>query len=90
MAIEYRLWETVFMVKKQPHLEITKSIDGIPMKGKCSACVDTQFQPTVDERTAEQHETLLRAMFDNHFKRIHLKEDTSQAAARIAREATKD
>jgi hypothetical protein len=28
--------------------------------------------------------------FDQHFKRVHMREDASQAAARIVREATED
>jgi hypothetical protein len=35
------------------------------------------------------HKRLLRGMFDQHFKRVHLREDASHAAPRIMREAPK-
>jgi hypothetical protein len=66
----------------KPHLVITQSVDGIPMQGKCSACKDATFQTMRDERTADQHEDLLKKMFDNHFERSHSKEDSSEGAAR--------
>ncbi len=65
------LWETEGVEK--PYLEITKIANGVPMEGKCSACQNVIFQTTPDERTAQQHETLLNAMFENHSERIHLK-----------------
>jgi|GEM_PF-3399823 len=74
------LWETEGV--ETPRLEITKSANGVPMEGKCSTCKYVTFQTTPDERTAQQHETLLNVMFDNHFKRVHQKEDASQNSGR--------
>jgi hypothetical protein len=65
-----------------PHLVITQSVNGIPMQGKCSSCKDATFQTVSDDRNADQHESLLNKMFDNHFKRVHSNEDAEQATAR--------
>jgi len=37
-----------------------------------------------------EHKKHLRYMFDLHFKEVHMREDASQAAAGIVREATED
>jgi hypothetical protein len=71
---------------KKPHLEITAWEGEFPVRGKCSSCSDTDF--TANPRSTEKNQHLLDAMFDNHFKRVHMREDASQAAARIVREAT--
>jgi hypothetical protein len=46
------------------------------LAGHCSSCPNTKFR--LQDNTLE-HKTLLRKMFDSHFKRVHLQEDASQA-----------
>jgi Fe-S cluster biogenesis protein NfuA len=71
----------------KPDLVITSSPDDGFLEGHCSSCHSVKF--TLQGNTMH-HKMLLRGMFDQHFKRVHLREDASQAAARIVREATKD
>jgi hypothetical protein len=73
---------------KKPHLEITHSENGIPVRGKCSSCPESQVEFTALPRSAEKNQKLLERMFAEHFKHTHLREDASQAAARIVKEAT--
>ncbi len=73
---------------QKPHLEITERENAVPIRGSCSSCADTEF--TAKVRSIEKNQELLDKMFADHFKRIHMREDASQAAARIVREATKD
>ena len=67
---------------KKPHLEITERENGIPVRGKCSSCADTEF--TAKPRSVEQNQELLDKIFANHFERIHMREDAGQAAARTS------
>jgi hypothetical protein len=70
---------------KKPELVITSSPDDGFLAGHCSSCHSVKFKlqgNTID------HKKLLRGMFDQHFKRVHMREDASQAATRIVREAT--
>jgi hypothetical protein len=71
---------------KKPHLIIVKGEHGVGLRGTCSSCPENEFNMIVMAR--EQNEATLRAAFDVHFKMVHLREDASQAAARIVREAT--
>jgi hypothetical protein len=71
---------------KKPHLEITEWDNEMPIRGKCSSCADTEF--TAKPRTVEKNQKLMGTMFAEHFKRVHLREDASQAAARVVGEAT--
>ncbi len=73
---------------KKPRLEITQWENEMPIRGKCSSCADAEF--TAKPRTIEKNQQLMNTMFEDHFKRIHMREDASQAAARIVKEATKD
>ena len=54
---------------------------------RCSSCDD--FRVRIEGNTLA-HKSLIRGIFDLHFKQVHMREDASQAAARIVREATKD
>jgi hypothetical protein len=83
---EFGLWETVGM--KKPHLIITDGPLGLGLRGTCSSCPETEFDTSVIGK--EQGEATLQAIFDVHFKTIHLREDASQAAARIVKEATEN
>ena len=75
---------------KKPHLEITQN-DKAGLHGKCSSC-DAYFTiggPGLVRNPAVAMKTLQR-QFDKHFRQIHMREDPSQAAARIVREATEN
>ena len=75
---------------KKPHLEITQN-DKSGLHGKCSSC-DAYFTirgPGLVRNPAAAMKTLQR-QFDKHFRQIHMREDASQAAAPIMREATKE
>jgi hypothetical protein len=69
---------------KKPELIIESKPEDDFLKGSCSACSRVRFElrgNTLDQKT------LLRRMFDAHFKSFHMRENASQAA-RIVREAT--
>lgn len=69
--------------------ELTK-VSGDMVYG-CSVCSD--WTATMDpkrDRTAVARQRRAEKYFADHVKQRHLKEDFSQAAARIVREATKD
>jgi len=72
---------------KKPHLIITEQEHGIGLTGKCSACPESEFSFGMLGVSDDRREMIQR-MFDSHFKEVHLREDASQAAARIVREAT--
>jgi hypothetical protein len=74
---------------KVPSLEITEHSGVVPIRGICTACPAIEFRVKVPvsldrERAIES----LKEQFDRHFKRVHLREDVSQVAARIVRQAT--
>ena len=76
---------------RKPELRITERVGGIPIAGMCSACPTSTFH-TGSRRisTVEEHERILKALFDHHFATVHLPEDASQSSARIVSEATED
>jgi hypothetical protein len=51
-----------------------------PFDGVCSACEKVAFQGN-DEKELENQ-------FDIHFRKVHMREDASQTAARIVKQAT--
>ncbi len=75
---------------KKPTLVITKHKGSIPIKGKCSSCPEVAFSTEGNIGTAAEHLNALHEEFKLHFDDVHIREDASQAAARIVREATKD
>jgi hypothetical protein len=76
---------------KKPELIITKKRGLIPYAGICSSCPAIgEFRVGTNQPNREKNEKILNAAFERHFKKVHLTEDASQAAARIVREATKD
>ena len=76
---------------KKPELHIRENLDGVPMKGECTVCPFPEVFFSVSERrTYDADKAELDRQFFEHFKQVHLREDASQAAARIVREATKD
>jgi hypothetical protein len=81
------LWETVGMAK--PTLKITKSTpQGIPVRGTCPLCGTDFSTEAFDDDSTYPHEPTLKKDFEAHFGRAHIREDASQAGARIVREAT--
>ena len=75
---------------KKPTLVITKRADSIPIKGKCSSCPEVEFSTEGKIGTGAEHMNALREEFKLHFADVHMREDASQAAARIVREATEN
>lgn len=69
---------------KKPELVVTE------YKGRfvatCSACPESVFRAEI----AENDQEYFQRAFNLHFKNVHMREDASQAAARIVREATED
>jgi hypothetical protein len=75
---------------KKPHLVITQNHKS-GLHGKCSSC-DEYFTiggPGLARNPAAAMKTLQRH-FDKHLKQVHMREDASQVAAGIVREATKN
>jgi hypothetical protein len=74
---------------EKPHLEVTKS-EQSGLYGKCSSC-DAYF--TIVGPGLAKPEAVMKALqgkFDKHFQRVHMREDTGQAATRIVREVTEE
>jgi hypothetical protein len=84
LEIDFDLWETVKAMPKAELIIESKPDDNF-VNGVCSSCPTTRFR--VSGNTLEQ-KTLVRRMFDAHFRIVHMREDASQAAMRIVREAT--
>ena len=59
--------------------------NGAPIAGRCSVC-----RENIENNQPPNKEHTIDAAFDLHVRQRHSKEDVSQAAARIVREATKD
>jgi hypothetical protein len=76
----------------KPSLRITKWMGNIPVEGGCTSCSDVNLKvaATTHRPVAEEYRTALATAFELHFKLVHMREDASQAAARIVREATED
>jgi hypothetical protein len=81
------LWDTWFM--KAPNLIVTNFIGGQPQAWKCPACRET-FDLSPYPGTPQEKIDQMVAAYEKHFKDRHGKEDASQAAARIVREATEN
>jgi hypothetical protein len=74
----------------KPHLVITKEINLTPVQGVCSSCKDVVFNIDSNVAFARENKQNLENQFREHFGKVHKREDASQVAARIVREATKD
>jgi hypothetical protein len=70
---------------KKPHLVILSDEADPILKGRCSSCEGVTFSLS---RNTESSLALIHGMFSEHFRLVHIREDASQAAARIVREAT--
>jgi len=78
---------------KKPELIVTAHSGGgaVPTEGSCSSCPDQTFRVKVpDNLDRAQALKSLERQFQQHFERVHMREDASQSAARIVREATQD
>lgn len=73
---------------KKPSLEITEWIDKVPTKARCSECKDVVFVTIGQMRGAEEQMRNFSEKFQAHLKDRHAREDVSQAAFRVVREAT--
>jgi len=90
LAIGLGLWETVEI--KKPSLRIIKFNGLVPVGGRCTACEGISFHLTLPDRVTDPQvgANALQEQFQLHFDHVHLREDASQAAARIGREATEN
>jgi hypothetical protein len=72
-------------MKKPSLIKVSETLYGCSSCKDWTATMDTRKDntPAAIQERAEKH-------FANHFKQVHLREDASQAAARIVREATED
>jgi hypothetical protein len=75
---------------KKPELKVTKLVGNAPVEGTCTACPTVGFETGSIVGDPKEHQAELERLFADHFKRVHLHEDASQAAARIVREATEE
>ncbi len=73
---------------KKPELHITKRLGNIPVGGECTSCPDVKFIVASTIPEFEKNLQALEREFAHHFESVHMREDTSQSAARIVREAT--
>lgn len=78
-----KLWETVSMPKR--NLRIVKSAGGVPLLGVCESC--NQTFTAAAHPLGEASKTDVRDQFEAHKCK---RQDASQAAARIVREATEN
>jgi hypothetical protein len=67
----------------------TRTIDERITEGKCSLC-NERLELGNDVGSAKEQEMKLKAAFGRHMNAKHRREDASQAAARIVKEATED
>jgi hypothetical protein len=73
---------------KKPSLVITKWQGRNPVVGTCSSCSQARFSTEGKFGKPSEHKRELQNLFDQHLRTVHMREDASQAAARIVREAT--
>ena len=73
---------------KEPHLKLMGGDGDIPLWGVCSACDGVTFPPDAWVGSQLAQKQRLESLFLEHFNKVHAREDASQAAARILREAT--
>jgi hypothetical protein len=63
---------------KKAELVIESQPDDDFVRGACSLCPQVSFYLTGN---GLEQKTLVRRMFDNHFRKVHMQKDASQAAA---------
>jgi Zn ribbon nucleic-acid-binding protein len=72
-----------------PALKVSSYVGGEPTAWKCPACSEP-FHLAPYEGTETEKVDQMKAAYAKHFKDRHSREDFSQAAARIVREATEN
>jgi hypothetical protein len=73
----------------KPKLHINEWIGQAPVKGECTVCpYPATFFSVTTLGSIEDNQAHLERRFAEHFQKVHSREDFSQAAARIVREAT--
>jgi hypothetical protein len=75
---------------KKPSLVIIKWQGRNPVVGTCSSCPQTRFSTEGKFGKPSEHERELRDLFNQHFRTVHMREDASQATARMVKEATEN
>jgi hypothetical protein len=70
---------------KKPHLEIVSEQNDPVVKGRCSSCDGVTFSLSRDTQSSL---ALIHGMFSEHCRKVHLREDASQAAVRGVRGVT--
>jgi hypothetical protein len=85
--LAFRLWQAVDM--KKPTLIVMNKLGAAPIAWKCSLC-DQRFMIPEGNMPTQTKAALIDAEFSKHVREKHPREDFSQAAVRIVREATKD
>jgi len=84
LALGFGPWETVFMQKRA--VRIVKHLGSVPVEAICTFCSRVFKAPVTTLSKLKDATENLQQQFDRH----KCREDASQAAARIASEATKD
>jgi hypothetical protein len=64
----------------KPHLVIISDEGDPVLKGRCSSCEDVTFSLSAGTPSSL---ALIHEMFSDHFRKVHLREDASQQAARM-------
>jgi DNA helicase TIP49 (TBP-interacting protein) len=68
--------DRVLEKEMKPHLVVTEKRGEIPVRGTCSACPGEIFAPPLmGDRSYNL--ALLQELFDEHLKKVHLREDAN-------------
>jgi hypothetical protein len=81
LVIGNGLWKTEGM--KKPSLVIIKWQGKNPVVGTCSSCPQTRFSTEGKFGKSSEHERELRDLFDQHFRKVHMREDPSAMSQEI-------
>jgi hypothetical protein len=58
----------------------------LPLWGYFSVCENVKFAPTDELTNPNQQQQRLKYLFNQHFAKVHIREDQSQASQRKAKE----
>ena len=67
--------------ENKPQLLITAKIRNVPVRGICSACPDIVFDTGSKVGKRKEHERKLNALFSQHLKEKHARENDGRAAS---------
>jgi Fe-S cluster biogenesis protein NfuA len=67
----------------KPHLVVLSEASDVILKGQCSSCEDATFSLP---QSTESALALLHGMFSEHIRKVHAREDVSQAASTTSSE----